>query len=98
MMLLTAIIIMSCQVVNAQDKRIVDSLETVIGRLSLQKQQAKNPEASFKIDTSIVQLYGEFIRLYSNVDHDKMLWYGRKALQLSQAIGYEKGFALGYNA
>ncbi|MBK7764087.1 MAG: tetratricopeptide repeat protein [Bacteroidetes bacterium] len=97
MMLLTAIIIMSCRVVNAQDKRIVDSLETVIGRLSLQKQQAKKPEASFKIDTSIVQLYGELIRLYSNVDNDKMLWYGRKALQLSQAIDYEKGIAIGYN-
>ena len=84
--------------IKAQDRKVADSLESVIVRLSTQKQYANNGAKSFAIDTSIVSVCGELIKLFHNVSFDSILFYGQKTLTISKPIAYEKGMALGYNS
>jgi two-component system NarL family sensor kinase len=67
---------------GAQTNKVIDSIEKM---LSLQK------------DTTLVKSYNELTWQYRNIDKDKGIEYGNKAIALGTTTGFKKGIAQAYN-
>jgi two-component system NarL family sensor kinase len=68
--------------ITAQTNKVIDSIEKV---LPGQK------------DTVLAKSYNELTWQYRNVDQDKAIEYGNKAIELGQRTGFDKSVAQAYN-
>lgn len=67
---------------HAQNTRIIDSFERI---------------AAEQKDTDLIKTYNELTWQYRNVNRDKAIEYGNKALELGLKSGFDKGVAQAYN-
>lgn len=68
--------------IAAQTNKIIDSIEKAI------RQQK---------DTTLAKSYNELTWQYRNVDRDKAIAYGNKAIELGKQLDFKKGIAQAYN-
>jgi hypothetical protein len=68
--------------ITAQTNKVIDSIEKA---LPGQK------------DTVLAKSYNELTWQYRNVDQDKAIEYGNKAIELGQRTGFDKSVAQAYN-
>ena len=67
---------------EAQTSRVIDSIEKIL------------PQQK---DTTLVKSYNELTWQYRNVDKDKAIAYGNKAVDLGKQLDFKKGIAQAYN-
>ncbi|MBL0355480.1 MAG: tetratricopeptide repeat protein [Chitinophagaceae bacterium] len=67
---------------SAQTNKLIDSLERI---------------SASQTDTSLVATYNELTWQYRNVNRDKAIEYGNKALDIGLKLNYNKGVAQAYN-
>ena len=67
---------------TAQSNKIIDSIEKV---------------AAGQKDTILIKSYNELTWQYRNIDKDKAIAYGNKAIELGTQLGFKKGIAQAYN-
>lgn len=80
----------------AQDKYLVDSLETQLKKHNSTNQKLNVKSPTFN-DTTAANILEELFRAYLGSDPDKALNYAYQCLRLSEQIGYKKGIANAYN-
>ncbi len=89
--------ILSIIICEAQDKQLVDSLET-----QLKKHNATKKEPGSKAlaiyDTTAANLLYELSRTYWGSNPDKAMDYAKQCLALSEQLGYKKGIGNAYNS
>ncbi|GAB2823037.1 ATP-binding protein [Ferruginibacter profundus] len=66
----------------AQTSKVIDSIEKIL------------PQQK---DTTLVKSYNELTWQYRNVDKDKAIAYGNKAVELGRQLNFKKGIAQAYN-
>jgi signal transduction histidine kinase len=75
-------LLLTANLVVAQTNKVIDSIEKV------------TPQQK---DTLLVKSYNELTWQYRNVNKDKAIEYGNKAIELGTQIGFKKGIAQAYN-
>ncbi|MEI6817418.1 MAG: tetratricopeptide repeat protein, partial [Bacteroidota bacterium] len=82
--------------VNAQDKHLIDSLETLMKKYEAAKREFGNHVPAL-YDSAAVLIFSELSNDYSGNDNTKAMDYANQCLSLSEQIGYKKGMGKAYN-
>ena len=82
--------------VSAQDKHLIDSLETQLKRFDATKIKLGS-RAPAMYDSTAADILYELSRAYWGVNFDTSLYYANKCMNLSEKIGYKKGIGNAYS-
>ena len=80
----------------AQDMHKIDSLQNELKKFEVHKKELGS-KATALMDSTMVNIFYEIIKLYWENNHDKAMEYAQQCLTLSEKIGYKKGIGIAYN-
>lgn len=81
---------------NAQNKQLIDSLESLLKGIHSQSSR-KIGDVPFKYDTATVKVLYQLSKAYSHNNISMALDYAQQSLVLSEQLVYKKGVANAYN-
>ncbi len=94
--LLLFIIQCSLFTATAQDKHLIDSLETQLKKHDAAKKELGS-KAPAMYDTTAANIYSALSYQYWSNNPDTAMYYAKQCLSVSEQIGFKKGIAKGYH-